>query len=82
MESMTKDEQQMLQQVLSSAKEVFAFRSSLNQETDRGCALMAAAYLDTELEWLLKGILWLIQKWSTTYSNIRAPLGLFPHALI
>jgi hypothetical protein len=79
---MTKDEQQMLQQVLSSAKEVFAFRSSLNQETDRGCALMAAAYLDTELEWLLKGHFVADSKVVNNLLNIRAPWGLFPHALI
>jgi hypothetical protein len=42
---MTKDERELVQHVLSSAKEVLAFRSSLNAETDRGCALMAAAYL-------------------------------------
>ena len=33
--------------------EVFQFRLSLSEETDRGCALMAAAYLDSELEKLL-----------------------------
>jgi hypothetical protein len=30
--------------------EVLPFRSSLPQETDRGCALMAAAYLDDQAE--------------------------------
>lgn len=33
--------------------EVFEFRQSLNAETDRGCALMAAAYLEAELQKLL-----------------------------
>jgi len=33
--------------------EVLQFRQSLSEETDRGCALMAAAYLDSELEKLL-----------------------------
>jgi hypothetical protein len=33
--------------------EVVKFRQSLTSETDRGCALMAAAYLDAELEKLL-----------------------------
>src|ERR1044071_2597257 len=35
-------------------EEVFEFRRSLTGETDRGCALMAAAYLDSELEKLLR----------------------------
>lgn len=35
--------------------EVFKFRQSLNDETDRGCSLMAAAYLDYELGELLRG---------------------------
>jgi DNA-binding MltR family transcriptional regulator len=34
--------------------EVFEFRHSLNEETDRGCALMAAAYLADQLEVLLR----------------------------
>lgn len=34
--------------------EVMLFRATLDYETDRGCALMAAAYLDSQLEELLK----------------------------
>lgn len=34
--------------------EVMEFRSSLSPETDRGCALMAAAFLDSELELLIR----------------------------
>lgn len=37
-----------------SLKEVIQFRQLLNQETDRGCALMAAAYLEVSLEKLIK----------------------------
>lgn len=37
-------------------EEVFAFRSSLTGETDRGCALMAAAYLSDQLEKLLRSL--------------------------
>ena len=33
--------------------EVFVFLQSLSKETDRGCALIAAAYLDVEIENLL-----------------------------
>jgi hypothetical protein len=35
-------------------KEVAKCRDTLNPETDRGCALMAAAYLDSQLELLLR----------------------------
>ena len=35
-------------------EKVIAFRETLSPETDRGCALMAAAYLDGELERLLR----------------------------
>jgi DNA-binding MltR family transcriptional regulator len=34
--------------------EVMAFRRTLSPESDRGCALIAAAYLDAELEKLLR----------------------------
>lgn len=34
--------------------EVMEFRRSLNPETDRGCALMAAAYLDSEIDRTLR----------------------------
>lgn len=35
-------------------QEVISFRTLLTEETDRGCALMAAAYLDVALEKLIK----------------------------
>jgi DNA-binding MltR family transcriptional regulator len=38
---------------LRNCKEVFEFRRTLTNETDRGCALMAAAFLDIELAKLL-----------------------------
>jgi hypothetical protein len=41
------------QQIVEHMDEVFEFRQSLSDETDRGCALMAAAYLDSELQKLL-----------------------------
>lgn len=34
--------------------DVMEFRDSLNPESDRGCALMAAAFLDAELDLLLR----------------------------
>ncbi|MBE8968698.1 hypothetical protein IQ277_21490 [Nostocales cyanobacterium LEGE 12452] len=35
-------------------EEIISFRTTLTEETDRGCALMASAYLDSELEKLIK----------------------------
>jgi|ERR1035438_1272613 DNA-binding MltR family transcriptional regulator len=37
--------------------EVLTFRASLSEETDRGCALMAAAYLDDQLKQLLRYVM-------------------------
>jgi DNA-binding MltR family transcriptional regulator len=42
-----------LEELLPKLGEVFEFRKTLSPETDRGCALMAAAYLDAQLEKLL-----------------------------
>lgn len=39
--------------ISSKFDEIIEFRTSLTTESDRGCALMAAAYLDSELEKLL-----------------------------
>lgn len=38
-------------------EDVISFRRSLDEETDRGCALMAAAFLDSELNGLLRLLL-------------------------
>jgi hypothetical protein len=35
-------------------QEVMDFRSTLSEETDRGCALMAASFLDEQLRELLE----------------------------
>jgi hypothetical protein len=42
-----------LNESLQYFDDVIEFRGTLTPETDRGCALMAAAYLDVELEKLL-----------------------------
>jgi DNA-binding MltR family transcriptional regulator len=42
-----------LEEYAPKLDEVFEFRKTLTPETDRGCALMAAAYLDSQLEDLL-----------------------------
>ncbi|HKP48125.1 MAG TPA: MltR family transcriptional regulator [Pyrinomonadaceae bacterium] len=57
--------------------EVLDFRQSLNAETDRGCALMAAAYLDAELEKLLRK--YLVDNDSVQNEILRqsGPLGPF-----
>ena len=48
----------MLSEIINQLfDEVCEFRSFLNNESDTGCALMAAAYLDAELAKLLRAIL-------------------------
>jgi DNA-binding MltR family transcriptional regulator len=44
----------MSEEPYAYAVEVFEFRTTLTGETDRGCALMAAAYLDDQLERLIR----------------------------
>ena len=47
----------MAESELPTFDEVITFRLTLTPETDRGCALMAAAYLDDQLEALLRRVL-------------------------
>lgn len=42
---------------MNLAKEAIEFRKTLNSESDRACALMAAAYLELQLEKLIKSFL-------------------------
>lgn len=44
----------MIEDLLHRFDEVLAFRDTLDAETDRGCALMSAAYLDSQLEELIR----------------------------
>lgn len=44
----------MTDTIYSRIDDVIKFRKSLTSESDRGCALMAAAFLDTELDALLR----------------------------
>lgn len=44
----------MTDEIFGRLDDVMEFRSSLNSESDRGCALMAAAFLDAELGALLR----------------------------
>lgn len=48
---MTKD---LPPRLAKMADETFEFRHTLNHESDRGCALMAASYLDEQLKLLLE----------------------------
>ncbi len=43
-----------LDEIVPRLDEVVAFRETLDAETDRGCALMSAAYLDSQLEQLIR----------------------------
>ncbi|HYX72597.1 MAG TPA: MltR family transcriptional regulator, partial [Nitrososphaera sp.] len=50
----TKDKSEIAKKVISEKfNEILEFRRALTGESDRGCALMAAAFLDSELEKLL-----------------------------
>lgn len=60
-----------------SIVEVIKFRHSLNDETDRGCALMAAAYLDYELEELLHKYLLDDPKATSNMLKNNGPLSTF-----
>ncbi len=52
--SESENKAEALRMFMERFDDVFAFRRTLTPETDRGCALMAAAYLDAELETLLR----------------------------
>jgi len=57
--------------------EVYSFRQRLSEESDRGCALMAAAYLDEELKKLLQKSFVNDKKIYNEILDHSAPLGSF-----
>lgn len=57
--------------------QVFEFRQTLSSETDRGCALMAAAYLDDQLQELLLQSFVDDDATSTRFFHPNGPLGSF-----
>jgi DNA-binding MltR family transcriptional regulator len=57
--------------------DVFKFRETLTPETDRGCALMAAAYLDAQLEELLRAAWVADDKCLDDVLGQSKPLGTF-----
>lgn len=61
----------------SGMRAVMTFRKTLWNETDRGCALMAAAYLDEELKSLLQAKLVDDRKSVTKVFAFNGPLGSF-----
>ena len=58
-------------------KEVGEFHESLKQETDRGCALMIASFLDSKLENLLRAGFVSSPKVADENLGISGPLGTF-----
>jgi DNA-binding MltR family transcriptional regulator len=74
---MNDDKEQVVTQLLALAKSVAAFRSSLSAETDRGCALMAASYLESQLEQLVKAHLVPGSKVVSALFENSGPLGTF-----
>jgi len=57
--------------------EVWEFRGTLDPETDRGCALMAAAYLDSQLEELITRCLICDKEAVKEMLDQSRPLGTF-----
>lgn len=58
-------------------KKISEFRKTLNSETDRGCALMAAAYIDEKLGELLKSYLVDDPKIIKRMFDFNGPFGTF-----
>ena len=58
-------------------REVLEFRFSLNDETDRGCALMVAAFLDAKLEQILSARFVDDPKVSAEHLSQSGPLATF-----
>jgi DNA-binding MltR family transcriptional regulator len=56
---------------------IMNFRRELTKETDRGCALMAASFLDYELEKLLREKLVGSKNHLDTLFEFNGPLGTF-----
>jgi DNA-binding MltR family transcriptional regulator len=56
---------------------VFEFRKTLTPETDRGCALMAAAYLDSQIEELLRKLFVDKPEVADELLGLSKPLGSF-----
>jgi hypothetical protein len=63
--------------VVANLATVMEFRHTLNSETDRGCALMAAAFLENELEKLLRKTLIGTNKQKDDLFMFNGPLGTF-----
>lgn len=61
----------------SQLQEVLSLRTVLSEETDRGCALMAAAYLDSELAKLIRARLVNDEKLAKDLLEFNGPLGSF-----
>lgn len=68
---------QMPPEVGLRMKEVIAFRTSITSETDRGAALMAAAFMDDKLKLLLEKKLVQDKKISRRAFDFNGPLGTF-----
>jgi DNA-binding MltR family transcriptional regulator len=71
------DKDLILQKLLEKADIVFTVRHELGKETDRGCCLMAASFLEHELEQLLRQKLIGARKFVDTLFEFNGPLGTF-----
>lgn len=66
-----------LEKFRSLAENVFAFRETLSPESDRGCALMAGAFLDDRLKLLIQGSLIEERKLAKQFLAFNGPAGTF-----
>jgi DNA-binding MltR family transcriptional regulator len=67
----------MCQEPVPDFDSALEFRTTLNPETDRGCALMAAAYLDERLGEFMKGYFVDDSKVADDLLEQSRPLGTF-----
>jgi len=68
---------QLPEPMRTSTLACMVFRKALTPETDRGCALMAAAYLDERLKLLLQSRLVFDKKYVRRALDFNGPLGTF-----
>jgi hypothetical protein len=69
-------------EIRQSTFEYFTFRKELTKESDRGCALLAAAHLDFMLEKLLRKKLLGNKKHFETLFGFSGPLGTFSSRIL
>lgn len=73
----SKPSEDLLKHIAEQHAKVFAIRQELTKETDRGCALMAAAFLDNELMLMLSDKIIGPKRFKQSVFEFNGPLGSF-----